>query len=65
MISTLILVCVFVVYLIVVDFFFLEGLSWIFLEGEKRKKNKKGISAFWFPFVELECLKLEFQANFH
>ena len=46
-------------------FFFLEGLSWIFLEGEKRKKKKKGISAFWFSFVELECLKLEFQANFH
>ena len=23
------------------------------------------ISAFWFSFVELECLTLKFQVNFH
>ena len=49
----LVCVCVFVVSLVVVVFFFfLEGLSWNFSVGEKRKK--KGISAFWFSFVELE-----------
>ena len=34
-----------------------------FSEGEEDEKEET--EAFWFSFVELRCLKLKFQVNFH